>query len=572
MWEPTLHLYDQNDNRIIPAIRQLEQPSDSDCHETEIYNGEVYEIHLTNSTTIVPIHISTSGLFRSRLNIRLIAPSQSNCTIAVTGNSRKWTNQQEINEHESLWICNLELTPDALAHRKIEGQLQITCGDRPVPNSRAFVLFPATTSDHDARRNVHRVVDPSFTCTMALGFALSWFSLISGLFILSVYIPTPKNIPAPFDNIPQIVLPIALVILPSILKRTSVISYIRLLVASLYLRKQLGWVMLIAISLAMIGCAALIAYCIAEKFIHKERVRNYINTGNEIHLLQALSHYPWRVDIRYAYERITSDIRHQGVPKLRSYVRKIVDHDMFDVAVERAKKSKCGLCTTGDTSNLIDAVVWLASILPEAEPHDQNERTREAFEILDGNLNVDAKLFRLVMQLYFTEDDQLPSVVSDLRRTLDSHGVNLAKSEVAQVATDHLAGELLRNLLGQKQCGDSDTDEILKLYEQIVNARTSLTDNALVWLRPPDKMMIYHYFMSLSGELDHESEMAYEHLNVCDPSFYFHFKTKIYDRKRKEGFYLPEHWRKGTPLGSTPNGSSWKEFVLNSLSEENWRY
>ena len=572
MWEPALHLYDQNDNRIIPVTGQLEQPSDCDSNETETYDGELYEIHLINPTTIVPIHISTSGLFRSRLNIRLIAPSHSNCTIAVTGHSRQWTNHETINEHESLWICNLELTPDALAHRKIEGQLQITCGDNFAPNSRAFVLCPATTSDHDARRNVHRVVAPSFTRAMALRFALSWLTLLLGLFILSVHIPTLKNIPAPFDHILQIVLPIVLVTLPSISNRTSIILYVRVFVASLYLRKQLGWVILITISLVMIGCTALVAYCIAAKFIHKERVKNYIDSGNEIHLLQALSHYPWRVDIRYAYERITSDIRHQGIPKLRSYVRNIVDHDMFDVAVERAKKRKCGICTTGDTRNLIDSVVWLASILPEAEPHEQNERTREAFALLDGNPNVDAKLFRLVMQLYFTEDAQLPSVVSDLRRTLDGHGVNLAKSEVAQVATDHLAGELLGNLFSQEQCGDSDTDEVLELYEQIINARTSLTDNSLVWLRPPDKMMIYHYFMSLSGELDDEAKMAHEYLNVCDPSFYSHFKSKIYDRKHKEGFHLSGHWRKGTPLGSTPNGSSWKEFVLNTLSEENWRY
>ena len=339
-----------------------------------------------------------------------------------------------------------------------------------------------------------------------------------------------------------------------------------------YRWKKSGWTALVALIAPIYIFAALIVHCIYEQNVHQSTVAAYIRTTDPDYLLRALVRYPSRIDMRYVYERITADLRDQGTVKLNSYVSTITSHPLFKVAIDKAKNEACSLCGTKDARELIHPLVWIASILPEAEAHEEVNLTKRAYSLLADRPELDAKLQSIILQFYFVESAQRFQLISDLKRLLSQTQIRLAESEVAQVATDHLAVELLIDLARNKTCAHAEFDPVLALFEQIINARTSISGNSLQWLRPPDKMQLYQLFMAVSGEQDTEAKTIEAYREICDGTFYSRFKERLYDRKKEEGYYRASDWRKGTSLGPTEDGRPWKEYVLHTLAKENWRY
>lgn len=572
MFTPTFSILSQNNKPIASINRRLTHPSPADPNESTIYDDASYELNLTHTTNQFFIRINTSSLFRSRVNVTVLTPAHWECSLLLDNTPLEWSYHHNPDGSQNIWNFYANITEYALPQTSLCIRLQISIHTITRNDTCAYILAPTTESNLDPTRLVHHVSDTKFSVGMVARHVSMWLALLLGLFVISAHISYLQSIPEPFERAFSSILPLLVILFPTIFDRTLFPRHIRFIVARLYRWKKLGWAASVTLLAPICFVATLIVHCIHEQNIYQSTIAAYLKTREPEYLLRALSRYPSRSDARYAYERITGDLRHWETETLHSYVSTITTHPLFKVAIDKAKKDECSLCSTKDSRELVNPLVWIASILPEAESHTEVNQTMLAYNLLAERPESDAKLQAIIFQLYFVDDAQRPKLISDLRKLLSEGQISLTESEVAQVATDHLAIELLQKLARQKSCSDSEISEVLKLFERIINARTSIFGNALQWLRPPDKMALYHFFMALSGEHDTEADLAGAYGRICSGKFYSRFKKEIFERKKVEGYYMSSHWRRGTPLGPTEDGKSWMNYVLRTLSKENWRY
>src|SRR5262245_37262155 len=278
---------------------------------------------------------------------------------------------------------------------------------------------------------------------------------------------------------------------------------------------------LLALLMLPIGAGAgVVVYCLHIRWSYTELIRkameNEGTAGSEENLRRAFVLLPWRKEAQILFER-SAWVKRPERQQFKAYVRDFTVHPEVRQAVEQALiRPQRGLALKEEGSNtLADPVTWYASLLPEGEREGQLERRQEAVALLARKTgDIVADLQRLTLQLeladelfasnpeawqlahlqeYVTETEKYTTPLEYLLDRNREPSARLSTQFAYQVAADLVASYNLK--LGL-------CEEAQSLFDRIMQARQygQGMKESYLWLRPPEKLSLYHMFMTKGGK------------------------------------------------------------------------
>jgi hypothetical protein len=215
---------------------------------------------------------------------------------------------------------------------------------------------------------------------------------------------------------------------------------------------------------------------------------------------------------------------------------------------------------------LSDPVVWYASLLPEAEGENETVLLKSAVAELAyrrprNKEYPQAYLWgtSLSLQLQMKDEGARNRLRSELIEFLYADKDALLRTlHEYQVACDIVAVSFLHD------CMHEDADYWFSRELQ-ARERTSYEGYPL-WHRPPQKLVLYHIFVSYSNIDESGSDLGRRTLDATKgcPPYRATFEKKLL--KENSSMKSPEAWMKNTTLNAN------LESLVNSTLQMGWRY
>lgn len=288
---------------------------------------------------------------------------------------------------------------------------------------------------------------------------------------------------------------------------------------------------------------------------------------------------PWRREAQVLFERRAYSQRNRVDHSVfQNYVRSFTSDSGVRNVVQRLP-SEAPLCLVpgGATS---DPVTWYATLLLETENNGDQRRLEEAISLLKTRASAEATLYRLTFQLGLiyqrlqayqqTQQDalyqetaaQFAQTVTQLRQELTSATqYQLVGFHSYQMACDALACYWLF----QEKSADATywfQKELETRRNQSLNGKQNL-----IWLRPAEKLMLYHMFVTDGGKSvmsgNKAEQSAVELLHYCSD----------FEQNFNKNFLAlyPEYKEKKTWLQGTVEDEQ-AIAVIKELLNQDWRY
>ena len=184
-----------------------------------------------------------------------------------------------------------------------------------------------------------------------------------------------------------------------------------------------------------------------------------------------------------------------------------------------------------------------------------------------GDDNAEAKILRTRLRLAVVQrdPDKAKETASELRNLLTQYASykNVATTQTFQMACDILACYYIVH------CESRDASEMFRKELDARDRQQAVSDIPL-WHRPPEKLRLYHMFMSQTNATGTNVEKARELLEYrgshdeCEP-YQKEFEATIFKDYRK--YQDTAGWLKGTVLDANLN-----TIIKNNMLERGWRY
>lgn len=343
--------------------------------------------------------------------------------------------------------------------------------------------------------------------------------------------------------------------------------------------KRLAAIVALTILFLIAGSgASVVVYSLVTRYRYDQLVSNLVrmeSTQDPLAIRSAFVLLPWRTEAQILFERHAYKLRTQAsIVALRKYVETFVRDAGVKVAVDRARMNtemSLSLQTSPDARWFNDPVVWYASLLPEAEDDDQTTFLEEAIRLLQDrgppNAFPQAYLLRMSFELQLKKDDS--NEVRKARNELigflktDEDATYITSHEY-QIASDALAASYIR---------ECEATTAAHWFRNELEARRRSASNegyALVH-RPPQKLLLYHMFVSYSGVEESDSEVANRILDFTDGSskckpFRETFTKEFLQRPEYAEYKNRAPWMEHTILGTN------LETLVRESLQLGWRY
>ena len=552
------------------------------------YDGRVIELSLRGGSGVFEFAIRSSALFRTKLRLSIIGHSGDRCVVEVSEQTVADEHIRGPSENSQLRVLDLEaeITAQALGSKTATGRvIVVPCGT----HNNAYILAGRRSDPNQL--HTATIQDRQFTAANAARFALIWLSLFLALLVASAHLPiVAKNAVQLKFLVTALSWGILISGLPEV-AHLPVRRWVRSAVGHVRESQGRGWFVLGILTISLILPNLMIGYCVSHRIYYQRLIEKYLDSRDISYLRDAMAHSPWRLEARYLFERRTAGERVVGTDALHDLVNEFISDESkdFDAALAAVRNSGGHICLQANTRALTSPAVWYASVLPEAEAHNETAKKRRAVNLLTGHHQMDAKIQRLLLEISIVAielrkttasekrvvktqgsnnviDAKLATLAVTLEQLILSRPESVSRSEVAQIAADRVAQTTIEN--------GCNIEKGVRWFERILEARElHLNSNELRWLRPPDKLALFHVFLYLSGEKDIEAQFARAFLASCDGRTKMEFENRIFRRKQNEVFQNRAAWRSNTPLGRPPEGFvTHQSFVKDALLHENWRY
>ncbi|MCI0338080.1 MAG: hypothetical protein L0226_10915 [Acidobacteria bacterium] len=243
-----------------------------------------------------------------------------------------------------------------------------------------------------------------------------------------------------------------------------------------------------------------VIYCLTIHHYYSSLIHRALEESNQdaryAEICQALSLLPWRKEAQILFEKDAYGLRDlEDMRKFRKYIKKFATQQDVKQSIIRAPDADhLPLCLTKSKSTtfLSDPVVWYASIIIEGEDFEETSLMNEALSILTSRNDPLAQIqlanMKLDLLLVGTHPNfsEIDKAANELRERLEQNYTARGK-HVYQAACDILAGYYL---------SICDRDAAAKWYGEELSARMhqSTDTGEPLWLRPPDKLMLFYMF------------------------------------------------------------------------------
>ena len=267
-------------------------------------------------------------------------------------------------------------------------------------------------------------------------------------------------------------------------------------------RRSIYLTSLFLFCIVLFSGAGAVVYCLSIRQYYTSLIRKALaepeQKDRDAYIRQALSLLPWRKEAQILFERDASQLRNpDDMRGFRSYIRDFAMEPTVKQAIANAPDENhlpLSLTKSESTNYLSDPVVWYTSTIIEGEDFEKTELMHEAVSILTSRTDSLAQIQRANFKVDLLLTNEVPDfkaiddAAGDLLKLLEDNYSSRGK-HVYQAACDTLAGYYL------SVC---DRDAALYWYDEELSARKrqiTLTGEPL-WLRPPDKLMLFYMFAS----------------------------------------------------------------------------
>lgn len=356
--------------------------------------------------------------------------------------------------------------------------------------------------------------------------------------------------------------------------------------ASLISRRRRGvWLALLLIFFVLVSSGAgVVIYSIGihqyySGLIHQALEEGSDQKARDTAIRQALKLVPWRKEAQILFEKEAYAKRNpDDLSGFRGYIRAFASQEDVKQAIRNAPHADqlpFYLTRAAGTSSLNDPVVWYSSIIVEGEGFEEKLLTNEALSILGERKDAVAEMQLLSMKLQLilanesASDEEVQAAADELRRQLEQNFVELREQHVYQMACDSLAGYYLI------VC---EREQAAKWYGEEISARKSQSANnaAPLWLRPPDKLILFYMFASywnMQGVGVSRARCLLEN-RFCEPpvgdEYQCDFKSMFEEKLRTPNleFQNEAAWTRRTLRDQSLNFSA----IIQESLKKGWRY
>jgi hypothetical protein len=356
------------------------------------------------------------------------------------------------------------------------------------------------------------------------------------------------------------------------LARVPLRSYLRNWYARTRGRRMLAVVAMACLMIVTCAQAARVVHCLVVRYRYTQLIATGLSESPDRAMDAARRAFilvPWRREAQilidaYGY-RLRTDA---SMDALRDFVSGFVNDDGVKPAIESAlRKNGLPLALEGAPPQrwLSDPVVWYASLLPEAEEGIDNDLLQKAIEELNyrnppGSFP-QAYLLRtsLGLQLHIEDKDKRRQLRKDLITFLSADkDARLTTSHEYQVASDMIAVSFLHDCM-QEDANDWFARELK------ARQRTSY-DGYPLWNRPPQKLVLYHMFVSYSNIDESGIDLGRRTLDASDGCHSYRDNFQQGLLRQNLTMKDPDAWMKNTTLNTN------LESLVNSTLQMGWRY
>ena len=321
-----------------------------------------------------------------------------------------------------------------------------------------------------------------------------------------------------------------------------------------------------------------IVRCTINRVLYTQHIQAYGQDSDLQQLIEAFTLIPNRKEAILLIENYFHRLATEDTYNLRKAAEQVIDDPGLKGAVDQQAPNTFFLsCSCEDASHNLHPRLWLATVLPLAEPHNSVTRKLQARKYIKDEVDAKSMMFLSILELELHElcvDGELNRcgividenvVVGRLRVGLADH--NLQHTHLYQEGLDHLA---------QYEVSKCNTSEAIKHYRRLLEVRERFLDaNTLKmrWDRRPGKLSLFHVFREIgekwsSGDT---GKLARQLLERCGQNgFENTVKRELYDKF--PDFHNRSGWYKGTFAERVDGGGNLADTVSEEYLSQCWNY
>jgi hypothetical protein len=287
--------------------------------------------------------------------------------------------------------------------------------------------------------------------------------------------------------------------------------------SSLLRSRRVVWLFSLFLSFVLVSCGVgVVVYCLSIRQYYSSLIHRALEESNkdarDITIRQALSLLPWRKEAQMFFESEAYKQRDaEDMSEFREYIRKFeMDQDVKQAIIKAPDSDHLPFCLTKSRSTafLSDPVVWYANTIIEGEGFTETPLMNEAISLLTTRKDPVAQIQLRNMKLgqmlanEDVKDSELDNGANELRELLEQN-YNSRGTHEYQAACDTLAGYYLRTC--DPEAASKNLEKAAEWYKKELSARKHQTSHngEPLWLRPPDKLVLFYMFGSrwkMTGE------------------------------------------------------------------------
>jgi len=310
-------------------------------------------------------------------------------------------------------------------------------------------------------------------------------------------------------------------------------------------RRPLTILLLAILCVVSTAAAQQVLWCYWVRQQYTTLIRRGMST-NEIDpaILKALERVPWRREAQILAEKSVWEGRSAGVNDalFRQIAARLAKPEV-DAAIRNAPpRERLPFYLDGSSQALSNPLVWYASIIIEGENFRDKKLVNTAIDLLKRSNDLESEILRATLEITIEVNGDLQlQKVRELESRLESSIVTptLTSTHTYLAACDMLVGYHLF------YC---ETELASKWLRAELSAREHHRSGETLWLRPPDKFLVYYMFAlygsSKKGGVDLQSAGAKRAQRLIEKCGYEEAFKEI--SKSYAQFEDPEEWKRGT--------------------------
>ncbi len=387
---------------------------------------------------------------------------------------------------------------------------------------------------------------------------------------------------------------------------------IRLFYSKTYKNRLIWLACLGVLFLIVYTGVGIVAYSIWMRSAYTDLIKKALaNTNDTASPVKAFKMMPWRKEAQSIIEAQINSVRDQENIKYLNLVRAFTEDPQIIRTIENYSDKALPFYQTGDTTTLNNPSTWFAGLSIEKEEDIDGKKIaidktieklskREDYESQIFKLNLE--LENLIQELGPTKDDtpeqksvfsrmdeclsQLEGIVADID---NSNNLELINSFYYQMACDTIANHYANLCVYKEYIQGPCSQKIFNYFNKEIQVRFTSLDSNPLWIRQPEKLVLYHLFIVENPTESDEGKETGECLKMTlayifckgigdfpndssclryDMGCYENGgKKSVIDNYSKE-FQSSVWWRKGT---SSFKDTNFKNNVT-ALLDKGWRY